>query len=77
MTQLDGTNLTFSEYEVAFEALEQGDANSEQESMLLLYEGFCEITSPDPTTGTQNLCASAYNSVIITENPFSAEGTKV
>lgn len=74
VTQLDGTTLTYSDYVAAFTALEQGTANSEQESMALLYESFCEVE----TTGTvQNVCASAYNSVVISENPFSAEGTDV
>jgi hypothetical protein len=74
ITQLDGKTLTFADYEAAFTAVEGGNPSSEQESMVLLYEGFCQALTEGTT---QTLCASAYDSVVIAKNPFSAKGTKV
>jgi hypothetical protein len=74
ITQLDGKTLTYADYEAAFQAVKEGDPSSEQESMVLLYEGFCQAVTEGTT---QTLCASAYDSVVIAKNPFSAKGTKV
>jgi predicted RND superfamily exporter protein len=77
VTQLDGNEITYADYEAAFIAIAEGNPTSYQESIALLYASSCQThTTVEGTTIVENLCWTTFTTIIIAESPFSEKGTE-